>query len=144
MTCTLKYGHAYCPCCSSEIDLSKPHEGFTRSLELFMPGEELLVFFLCDVCGNKFKFGNSDMQQNMARLAFKSIKDRPDSSYSVVTLSSLIVNDGNVADALERGVNLPKEIIAQFQNGEISGNELYALAMLQELDVLMEAHHDLP
>jgi hypothetical protein len=109
-----------------------------------MPGEELLVFFLCDVCGNKFKFGNSDMQQGIARLAFKSIKDRPDSSYSVVTLSSLIVNDGNVADALERGANLPKEIIAQFQRGEISGNELYALAMLQELDVLMEAYHDIP
>jgi hypothetical protein len=108
-----------------------------------MPGEELLVFFLCDACGDKFKFGNSDMQQNMARLAFKSIKDKPDSSYSVVTLSSLIVNDGNVADALERGVNLPKKIIQQFQNGEISCNELYALAMLQELDVLMEDHHGL-
>ncbi len=143
MTCPLTYGHAYCPCCSSEIDLSKSHEGFTRSLELFMPGEELLVFFLCDVCGNKFKFGNSDMQQSMARLAFKSIKDRPDSSYSVVTLSSLIVNDYDLVKAYEIGVNLPKEIIAQFQSGEISCNELYALAMLQELDVLMEDHHGL-
>ena len=143
MTCTLKYGHAYCPCCSSEIDLSKPHEGFTRSLELLMPGEELLVFFLCDVCGNKFKFGNSDMQQSMARLAFKSIKDRPDSSYSVVTLSSLIVNDYDLVKAYEIGVNLPKEIIAQFQSGEITSDELYALAMLKELDVLMEGNHDL-
>ncbi len=138
-----KYGHAYCTCCSEEIDLSLRPRGFSGTLSIFSKGDELLLFFMCNACADSYECGDSDVKLAMVKNVAFQIKELPKNFYAVVTLSALIVNEYDLVRAYEFGVNLPKEIIAQFQSGEISCNELYALAMLQELDVLMEDHHGL-
>jgi hypothetical protein len=138
-----KYGHAYCTCCSVEIDMSAQPRSFSGTFSSFSKGDELILFFMCDSCADNYECGDLDMQQTIAKNVAFHIKDLVKNSYALVTMSALIVNDYDLVKAYEIGVNLPKEIIAQFQSGEISCNELYALAMLQELDVLMEGTHGL-
>jgi hypothetical protein len=138
-----KYGHAYCTCCSVEIDLSVQPRCFSGTFSSFSKSDELILFFMCSSCADEYEYGDFHEQQTMAKKAALQIKDLPKNFYAQVTLSALIVNDYDLVRAYEIGVNLPKEIIAQFQSGEISGDELYALAMLKELDVLMEGTHGL-
>lgn len=138
-----EYGHAYCTCCSVEIDLSAQPRGFSGTFRSFSKGDELLLFFMCNSCADGYECGDSDVKLAMVKNAAFQIKELPKNFYAVVTLSALIVNDYDLVRAYEIGVNLPKEIIAQFQSGEITSDELYALAMLQELEVLMEDHNGL-
>ena len=139
-----KYGHGYCPCCLAEIDLSTPHESFSCDLKLLGPTEEVLMFYICDKCANRYKNGGEDIQRGMQDASLDLVKASPKNFYAVVSLSALIVNDFDLVNAFEQGVELPKDIVLQFQVGEINSQELYALAKLYELGGRVVAQHEMP
>ena len=119
-----KYGHAYCTCCSVEIDLSKSPQGFSRTFENFTPGEEQLICYVCDECASKFEQSDLASQQAIAKNVFQRVTASPEEFWALTTLSSLALNKFDLVKAFEDGANLSREVHRDFYEGRITLEDL--------------------
>jgi hypothetical protein len=119
-----KYGHAYCTCCSGEIDLSDNPRGFSRTFDNFAAGEEQLLCYLCNDCASKFESNDLAGQQAIAMEVFQQVTASPEEFWALTTLSSLVLNNYDLVKAIEDGADLSRETHRDFYEGRISLEDL--------------------
>jgi hypothetical protein len=102
------YGHAMCPHCCTEFDLTGAQPSFVEKC----PHNDYLVYVMCPKCAKQFRHGSSQEQKAMSNSCFVNFKvhGRSDSDrvvpWAVTTSLTLALNDDDFIRAIEDGHGL--------------------------------------
>ena len=122
----LPYGSALCPSCDGHVDLTSSPRGFT--VPPTRGSKELFHYCLCEICGNRLSMLTDSSQIERAKEIVTShvegFQRDPKKQYAVTTLTALIANGGNIADAIEYGVDISRALSDAIMRGEVDPYEI--------------------
>lgn len=118
------YGHALCPHCIVDIDLSQATISFGEKY-----GQEVLLYVLCPDCAANFKNCDPQVKRKMMNQCYSNTKENlfnPDGSriiWGVTTFFTVLINNNNLVSAFENGAGLTKEL----HQGLVDGTHMLAV-----------------
>jgi hypothetical protein len=102
------YGHAMCPHCRTEFDLTGAQPSFVEKC----PHNDYLLYVMCPKCAKQFQHGSSQEQKAMSNSCFVNFKVRGRSAdgrvepWAVTTSLTLALNGEDLIHAIEDGHGL--------------------------------------
>ena len=105
------YGHAMCPHCRTEFDLTGSQPSFTEKL----PHNDYMLYVMCPPCAKQFRNGSSHEQKAMSNSCFVNFKvhgrsaDGRITPWAVTTTLTLALNNDDLIRAIEEGHGLSPE-----------------------------------
>lgn len=122
----LPYGLALCPSCDGCVDLTLSPRGFT--VPPTRGSKELFHYCLCEICGNSFSMmtdiGQIERAKEIVTLHTEGYQKDPQKQYAVTTLTALVANGGNLADAIEYGAGISRELSDAILQGDVDPWEI--------------------
>lgn len=118
------YGHALCPHCSADFDLSQATPTFGEKNH-----QEALLYVMCPSCAKQFSRCNYQVRGQMMNKCFFNAKCNqfnPDGSsiiWGLTTFFTLLINNNNLVSAVENGAGLTKELY----QGLVDGTHMLAV-----------------
>lgn len=123
------YGHGNCPNCGIDVDLNAYIWGL--STPPTKSSHEKIFFFLCNTCGEKhFSLNDFEQEKQAKEIIHKAMDELRWGNkgfLAIATLTALIANEWNVSDAIEYGVQIPKELHDQIYAGQINPYDIAPL-----------------
>jgi hypothetical protein len=106
-----QYGHACCPNCREDFDLSNSYGTFLEAA----PHGDTIVYAMCPECHDMFKAATPEVRKEMSNTCFVNLKltsVQPDGTvypWAVSTTLTLALNDYDMVSAIENGHGLNKQ-----------------------------------
>lgn len=122
----MPYGHAVCPSCNGDVNLNQERYGFNAPVT--RGSHEFLYYFLCTKCGTELNKLNPTQSEAFVNKIFIATTDEwlkgDKTEYAITTLTALIANDFDPANAIDYGVPISKELNDKIVFGEIDPYEI--------------------
>lgn len=118
------YGHALCPHCEVDFDLTQAAPTFGEPFR-----KEVLLYVMCPLCASHFSRCGHLVQKEMMNKCFVNVKLRglnPDGSriaWALTTLFTLEINHGDLVAAIENGTGLTRKLY----QGLVDGTHILAV-----------------
>jgi len=112
------YGHALCPHCSADFDLSQATPSFGEKHH-----QEALLYVLCPSCAKQFSRYNSQVRGQMMNQCFYNLKSNQFNSdgsripWALTTFFTLLINNQNLVSAIENGAGFSRELYQGLVDG---------------------------